>query len=189
MDINKIWKAQSVPHPDLEGFYAKAEEFKTKRLRKVWIANGTLLSTGLFVLAIGFWVAPQYITTWAGIGLIILSMSLFLMVYNKMIPLYKSLDRQSSNRQYMETLLKIKQREAFLARRMINLYFILLSAGIALYMVEYVKMMNLKWGITVYGVTILWFAFNWFVLRPKQIKKNQKALNEVIDHLKALKQD
>ena len=186
MDINSIWKSQAVPQPDLKELHTKIRKFKSKRIRKVWFINVALILTVLFVLAIGFSVNPRYFTTWLGIALTVLSMVMVLLVYNQVLPLYKSLDDQSSNQLYMETLLEIKQKEAFLSKKLMNLYFIFLSLGIGLYMIEYVMMMELKWAITAYTVTFAWFAFNWFVLRPKQIRKQQEGLNSIIDELQNL---
>jgi hypothetical protein len=186
MDINSIWKSQAVPPPNLKELQAKIKKFRAKRIRKVWFINVTLILTLMFVLAIGFSVNPQYISTWLGIVLTVLSMVMVLLVYNKVLPLYKSLDDQSSNQLYMETLLTIKQKEAFLSKKLMNLYFVLLSLGIALYMIEYAMKMELKWAITTYVVTIGWFLLNWFVLRPKQIKKQQEGLNAIIDELQSL---
>lgn len=186
MDINRIWKSQAVPQPDLENLRRRISAFKSKRIRKVWFINITLTLTSLFVLAIGFSVNPKYITTWVGIVLTVLSMVIVLLVYSKITPLYKSLDNQTSNNEFMEALLSIKQKEAFLSKQMMNLYFVLLSLGIGLYMIEYVMMMELKWGILAYAVTVLWFAFNWLVLRPKQIKKQQEGLASIIEDLKSV---
>lgn len=186
MDINKIWKSQTVPQPDIENLRNRISAFKSKRIRKVWFINITLTLTSLFVLGIGFSVNPKYITTWVGIVLTVLSMVIVLLVYSKITPLYKSLDNQTSNNEFMESLLAIKRKEAFLSKQMMNLYFVLLSLGIGLYMIEYVMMMELKWGITAYAVTVLWFAFNWLVLRPKQIKKQQEGLASIIEDLKSV---
>jgi hypothetical protein len=183
MDINSIWKSQAVPQPDLDELRAKINTFRSKRIRKVWFINVSLVLTGLFVLTIGFSVNPKFVTTWIGIILAVLSMLIVLVVYTKILPLYKSLNSHSSNQEYMDTLLAIKQKEAFLTKKMMNLYFILLSLGIGLYMIEYVMMMELKWGITAYAVTIFWFAINWFVFRPKQIRKQQEGLTSIIRDL------
>jgi len=182
MDFNNIWKAQAVPGPDLKALYDKIKSYKAKRLRRLIFTNICLILTSAFIASIGFWTQPERLTTWAGILLAILAMVLFLMVYNRMIPLYRSLDDHSDSRRFMENLVVVKQKEAFLQRRMMNLYFILLSAGIALYMIEYVSRMELKWGIVVYLVTFLWIGLNWWVIRPRQIRKEQEKINTIIEH-------
>jgi hypothetical protein len=62
----------------------------------------------------------------------------------------------------------------------LNLYFILLSIGIGLYMYEYTSRMKPIWGIVTYGITFIWILFNWFYLRPKQINKQKAKLDTII---------
>ena len=45
---------------------------------------------------------------------------------------------------------------------------------------EYFSRMSTLLAVVVCGVTALWFLFNWFYLRPKQIKKQEAKLNEII---------
>lgn len=183
MDFNNIWKAQAVPGPDLQALYNRIKSYKAKKLRKLVFANICLVLTSVFIAFIGFWVKPERLTTWAGIVLTILAMVLFLAVYNRMIPLYRSLDDHSDSRRFMENLLAVKKKEAFLHRKMMNLYFFLLSCGIALYMYEYAARMELRWGILTYAVTFLWIGFNWWVIRPRQIRKEQEKINTIIERL------
>lgn len=184
MDFNMIWKAQAVPGPDLQALYNKIKRYKAKRLRRLLFTNICLVVTSVLIAFIGFWVKPERLSTWAGIVLAILAMVTFLAVYNRMIPLYRSLDDHSDSRRFMENLLAIKKREAFLHRQMMNLYFFLLSCGIALYMYEYVIRMEMKWALLTYIVIFLWIGFNWWVIRPKQIRKEQEKISSIIDRLR-----
>lgn len=188
MDFNNIWKARAVPGPDPQALYDKIRRYRSRRLRRLIFTNFCLVLTSVFIASIGFWTKPERLTTWAGIALAILAMVLFLVVYNRMIPLYKALDDHSDSRRFMDTLLTVKKREAFLHRQMMNFYFFLLSLGIALYMYEYVARMKLPWGLVTYGVTFLWLGFNWWVLRPKQIRKEQEKINTIIDRLQEVQQ-
>lgn len=184
MDFNMIWKAQAVPGPDLQALYNKIKRYKAKRLRRLLFTNICLVVTSVLIAFIGFWVKPERLSTWAGIVLAILAMVTFLAVYNRMIPLYRSLDDHSDSRRFMENLLAVKKREAFLHRQMMNLYFFLLSCGIALYMYEYVIRMEMKWALLTYAVIFLWIGFNWWVIRPKQIRKEQEKISSIIDRLR-----
>lgn len=183
-----IWKAQAVPDPDLQAFYNKIKSYKAKRLKRLLFTNICLVVTSVFIASIGFWVQPERLTTWAGIVLAILAMITFLAVYNRMIPLYRSLDDHSDSRRFMENLLAVKKREAFLHHQMMNFYFSLLSCGIALYIYEYVIRMELKWALLTCTVIFLWIGFNWWVIRPKQIRKEQDKINAIIERLREVQQ-
>ncbi|MNR40078.1 hypothetical protein D3C85_1583390 [compost metagenome] len=47
-------------------------------------------------------------------------------------------------------------------------------------MYEYASRMTVFYALITYGVTLLWIGFNWFYLRPKQIKKQQEKINQLI---------
>ena len=104
----------------------------------------------------------------------------FIVASNSSLVLYKKLDAGESNQQYLKTLLLIKVKQQFMQTTMLNLYFLFLSVGLSLYMYEYVSRMSTLMAVVVCGVTALWFLFNWFYLRPKQIKKQEAKLNEII---------
>jgi preprotein translocase subunit YajC len=48
-------------------------------------------------------------------------------------------------------------------------------------MYEYAGRMTLLWGIFTYAMTLFWMAINWFFIRPKQIKKQQNKINNLIE--------
>lgn len=186
MDFNMIWKAQEVPGADLQALYKKIKNYRTRRLRRLIFTNICLVMTSVFIGCVGFWVKPERFTTWAGIGLVILAMIVFLAVYNRMIPLYRSLSDYSDSRRFMDKLLSVKQKEAFLNHQMMNLYFFLLSCGIALYMYEYVIQMEMRWALLTLLVIFLWIGFNWAVIRPKQIRKEQEKINAIIERMQEI---
>jgi len=39
------------------------------------------------------------------------------------------------------------------------------------------------WAIVAYGITTLWMAFNWFYIRPRQIRKSESKIDGVINGL------
>jgi hypothetical protein len=66
---------------------------------------------------------------------------------------------------------------------MLTFYFIFLSIGIFLYMIEYAGRGSLLFKIVAYGITFAWMAFNWLYVRVKTAKKQQDAVNEIIGKL------
>lgn len=81
----------------------------------------------------------------------------------------------------------VKNRESFMQTKVLNLYFILLSAGIGLYMYEYAWKRSLIFGVVAYSVVLLWVGFNWFFLRPRIIKKNKRKTEDLIKQIEAIK--
>ncbi|HNF48990.1 MAG TPA: hypothetical protein PLF48_06390, partial [Chitinophagales bacterium] len=80
----------------------------------------------------------------------------------------------------LDNLLALKRKQQQLQTTILNLYFILLSSGILLYMIEPSLRMTVFWRIMSYALSIIWFLFCWFYLRPRQTKKQQSKLDELI---------
>ena len=88
--------------------------------------------------------------------------------------------------QYLQQLIKLKEKQSFLQKTMLNVYFILLSTGLGLYMIEYTTRMTLIWASFSYGITLSWIALNWFYFRTRTIKKQQAKINELIRRFEEL---
>jgi len=99
---------------------------------------------------------------------------------NQQYPLLKKMDKANSNAEHLASLLALKKKQQFLQTTLLNVYFIVLSVGIGLYMIEPTRHMTLFWAIVAYGITGLWILFSWLYLRPRQIKKQQTKLNDII---------
>jgi Flp pilus assembly protein TadB len=180
IDFKDLWKKQTVNQPDIKDLIDRVGKFKKAALRSLWLTNIMLFATSTFIIFIWIWYQPQFISTKIGIVLTILAMVIYLFVYNKLSGNYKKIDGMATNQEYLQKLILIKKKQQFLQTNMMSLYFLMLSAGIGLYMYEYASRMTL-WGAGLtYGITSLWILFNWFYLRPKQIKKQQEKINNLI---------
>ena len=66
-----------------------------------------------------------------------------------------------------------------------SVYFILFTAGLGLYFYELTHN-DLKFALLVYGLTGAWIAFNWFYIRPRTIKKQNRKINAAIEQLERI---
>lgn len=183
IDLKSLWQQQPVPEPDINAVLGRIRKLKRGRLRTLVFLNIALLATCCFIAGIWVFFQPQLLSTKIGIILAISAMLIFLLAYNRMLPLYRKQNEPQKNSQYLEQLAEIKSRERFMQGRMINLYFLLLSAGLLLYLYEYTLNRPLAGVVIVYTLSCGWLAFNWFYLRPKQIRKQQKRINDLIAQL------
>ncbi len=179
-DLKELWHQQETAIPDTKDLFEKANTFKKKNVRKLIIANILLILTSAFIVFIWYYYQPKMITTKIGIILTIFAMVLYLFIYNQIIPLLMTASYEKNSNQYLQQLLKLKEKQLFLQNTILNIYFILLSTGICLYMFEYTSRMTLFWAFFSYGITLLWIAVNWFYFRPRTIKKQQAGINELI---------
>lgn len=183
INFNELWSGQKVEQPATKDLLLKINNFKNSYRKRIIFTNIILVCTSIFILLIWYYYQPQFLSTKIGIILTILAMVIFVFSLNQSLGLLKKINESESNQQYIKTLLIIKEKEQFMQTTMLNLYFVLLSTGIALYMYEYTSRMTMFWAFSAYGITALWILFNWVYLRPKQIKKQQSKLNEIISKL------
>ncbi|MCM5528665.1 hypothetical protein [Parasegetibacter sp. NRK P23] len=187
-DINfsALWQERPTPKADKTAVLKRIEKFRSRRMKRIVLVNLMLLATAAFIVWIWVHYQPKLISTKAGIVLIILAISLFSVVSGKMIPLYRNNDNGSNGHDFIEKMRAIKKGEQFLHTTIMNCYFVLLTVGLCLYLYEYTLRMSGTGKLITYGATLLWVGFNWFYIRPRQIRKQQKALNEVLDKIEGI---
>lgn len=181
IDFKNIWKQQTSNKPNLEELLGKLKKFRNQNLRKLILANVALVTTSILIAFIWYIYQPQMITTKIGIVLVILAMAIFLLAYNKMFMVFYKIDQTQTNSEYLQSLYVVKSKQKWIETTILNLYFMMLFLGICLYMYEYTSRMSFGFGILTYAITWAWIAFNWFYLRPRTIKKQQRKLNELIN--------
>ncbi|KMQ62627.1 hypothetical protein ACM40_10170 [Chryseobacterium sp. BLS98] len=181
IDFKNLWKQQTAEKPSIEELLGRLKKFKNENIRKLVVTNILLIITCVFIGMIWYHYQPQMLTTKIGIVLVIVAMVIFLIAYNQLFMNFYRLDNNLTNSEYLQSLYLLKNKQKFMQTTMLNLYFILLFAGICLYMYEYTSRMKFIYAVTAYVVTLAWIAINWFYLRPKTIKKQQAKINGLID--------
>ena len=179
IDINEIWKNQEMIEPNLAELMKSINSFKSKNLKNIVFINVVLILTSIFVVFIWIYFQPKLITTKIGLITTIIAMLLYGIATNKTI-IVPNEEFTLDNNQFLIQLIDLKNKQKFLQNTVLKVYFVTLSIGICLYLVEYVLLMNIIVGITTYSATILWIVINWFYLRPKIIKKQNLKINELI---------
>ncbi|KIC02635.1 hypothetical protein OA88_07990 [Flavobacterium sp. JRM] len=180
IDFKDLWKKQTVSQPNIEDLLARLKQFKKAGVRTLWITNILLFTTCVFIIFVWYTYQPKFISTKIGIVLTILAMVIYLFFYNRLVSTYKNIVTAQTNQEYLQKLILIKKKQQFMQSKMLSLYFLLLGVGICFYLYEYTSRMATLWAVFTYGVTLLWMSFNWFYIRPKQIKKQQSKLNDLI---------
>jgi Flp pilus assembly protein TadB len=186
IDFKDLWKKQTVSQPNIDELLSKLKQFKRGSLKKLILTNILLIATSAFIVFIWYHYQPEYISTKIGIILTVLAMAMYLFVYNKLAMFYKSIDSTQSNNDYLQKLISIKTKQQFLQSTILSLYFILLGTGLCLYMYEYTLKMSLFWGIFTYVIMLFWIGIVWFYLRPKEIKKQNTKINNLISRFEEI---
>ncbi len=187
IDIKELWNKQEVPAANQSGLFSRIRRFRRKGIGKLLILNILLLLTILFATFIWIYFQPQLISTKIGILLTVLAMGIVMAYSSRLLPFYRKIDENCSNLDYLNELYAVKNKMDFIQTKILNLYFALLSLGIGLYMYEYIADMPLKSGIMAYSAFFLWVGINWFVLRPRIIRKNRQKMNRLIEQVEKIK--
>lgn len=185
IDIKSLWKGQQAPVADLSVIRKKIKRF---RLRRIGEAYAVIT---LMILAIVFgaiiWICWTPLLTVTKMGIILLSIGFMLpaLSYGRLLRLYYRLKIDSTNIDYIDNLLRIKKREYRQQHLILNLYFFFLSIGFALYGYEYTFFHSFYWGIIAYSILLLWIALNWFVLRPRIIRKRKHKFYDFMRYIES----
>jgi len=169
--------------PDIKELLTKADNLKKRARHKLIGLNLVLLATTAIMIYMWFNIDNELLTTKIGLVLIVVAIVSFLAVSNQIMPILFRSDFEGSSQEYLDQLIRIKRKEDFLNKVMINIYFTLLSAGLGLYMLQFIARMSTVWAVTYVVLTFGWIGFFWFYFRPRSVKKKQKPLIEMIAKL------
>ncbi len=186
IDFKKIWTSQEKDIPKVHELFIDVDKLKRNNLLKLIIVNLTLLLTIVCIGFIWYYYRPELITTKIGISLCILAMIIFLVPYNSQWSLLSTQRTEPNSKDYLQNLIQLKEKQLFQQTTMLSTYFMMLSLGLGLYLFEYISKMTITLAVAVSVITVLWFAINWFYLRPKIIKKQNTKLNKLLDEFKSL---
>lgn len=164
----------------MEALLQGMKKFRRKNVLKIIFANICLVATSAFIILIWYNFQPEFLSTKAGIILVIAAMAMYLVFYNRMFPLLRPVEAGVRASEYLKQLTELKKRQMFQQVTVLNLYFLILSAGLCLYLFEYTTRMSALGATLAYGSTLLWIALNWFVLRPRMLKKQRKEIDTLI---------
>lgn len=186
-DIKELWKKQVVPPADRAEMQKQIRRLRKNGFKKSVFLHLILLLTIVFMIFIWTYFNPNLLSTKIGIIIGILPMCIVVMFNRKMISLYKALDEKQTNKDYLNNLLVLKEKENFMHTKVMGLYVILLSVGIVLYMYEYTLGWTLAFRVMAYSALFLWVAVNWFVLRPVMSGRSRRKLDALIKQVERIK--
>ncbi len=187
MDLRSLWQQQptAAPLPPAE-LLGRVKHVKQKAVRKLVLTNVLLIATCIYISFITVGLHAKMATTYIGAGMVILAMVIYVMAYNRTLPLLRRADASASVKDHLAQLIHLKEKQDFLFRTMLSVYFFMLSAGMFLYFLEVAAPMSLLWRMVTYGGTGAWVLFAWSYLRPRTIRKQQKDLIALIEKLKEI---
>lgn len=187
INFKEIWQSQEAkPTINADEIATKAKGVKRSAMLKIVLGNALLLATMVFIIWVIVYFEPKMLTTKIGALLIVAGLMMQIIASSKLIPLLRKNDATQSPSDYLQQLLLLKKKQAFLETTVMSLYFLLLGLGLGLYMIEYAMRLSVANRWLYCGLTFLWMAFAWFYLRPRTIKKQRQKLDDTIAQLEGL---
>ena len=187
MDFKGLWKSyEGGQAPDFQEIRQKAEKYKKQNRQKAIAVLVTVLLTITFIAFIGYHYQSDIITTKLGMIFSVLAILSFGVIYSQSIPLLFNLGFEMNNSQYLSQFQRLKAKQEFIQTKAISGYFILLTLGLVLYMIEFVNRMPMVWAIASYVMLLAWVGLNWFYFRRKMIKQQTAQIDQLINQLKRI---
>jgi len=181
-ELKDLWNMQRTSAPDIREINAAITELQKKNRKRLLMVNILLPLTSAIILAIWYFFQPQMLTTKIGIILVILAMATFTAVANRTFPFLNKVNPDTNIKDYLLQLQAYKVRQAFLQKTMMNIYFLFLTTGMCLYMIEATKEWKYPW--LAYITSLGWVLFNYLYTKPRREKDYRKEINRIIDSLK-----
>jgi hypothetical protein len=188
IDFKAIWQQQHVDvKPDIKEVVKKSRQLKKKTRNKLLWTNGLLIAvTAYYIIFLCWGYYSSMITTRIGAGLTIVGFLAYLLVSNGLLlDLFKS-HTEADSFAYLKELLAIKRKQELVETKVVKLYLITLSVGVALFMIEAAIKMGVIWGSVAYICLFGWMAFVYFYLIPRRVKKQRAEWAAIIEKLQTI---
>jgi hypothetical protein len=185
-DIKDMWRKQEVSVPPAQEMISLARRSSTKMARKTVLVIIALTATVAFLAWIMFYYEFRYPTTKLGTALVILAVTAAIIIHSQLLGIIrKSASSAENSKEYLNHLIRYRSKSQFIQTTGMTIYFIVLAVGLALYLFEFLAR-DLVVGISAYVISFGWILFNWFWIRPRTVRKQQKQLAELIGRIEQL---
>jgi len=179
-DLKEIWKQnESTTLPPIQ-------EVTTAAKGTIIKIRNKLFFSGFLVAAIlgGIMYELQtmqnaMLTTKIGLIVMALGIVLYLIVSNSILNMFLKNEFSTDSRTFLDKMIELKNKLELLYKTITTIYFIALSVGLFLALIEQTMPESLIHKVLTYGLSAVWIAFAWFVLRPREMKKLYKLTDSV----------
>jgi len=187
VDLKALWnKEEAKDMPDTKELLKKAGSLRKAARIRLIIQSVVLVAVVAILLGVGLNIDHKQPTTTIGLVLMLAAIVSYLIATNQLLPMLFKSNIEGSSQEYLNQLIRIKRKNEFLDKVMINIYFSLLMVGFSLYMVQFSMKMSTAWAVFLYVITLACLTVTWVYSRTHEIKKAIKPLNDTIKKLEAM---
>lgn len=185
-NFQEIWSRKNTEVPNVEEIKAKAEKYRKKQILKDFGLIALLSVSALTVGVIWIFADFSYLTTKFGLILLLIGVSSYSYLVGQNVNILKKVSTAATNQEYLTAMKQTEKQQIYMQTTGLSFYYLILSAGFAFYFYEFALRMSWLGIVTVYGVTFLWCMISWFIIRPRQIRKQKEKISAVITALERL---
>ncbi|MCD1119077.1 hypothetical protein [Chryseobacterium turcicum] len=185
-NFQEIWNKKNTDIPDIQEIKTTAEKYRKKQILKDIGLISLLLSTVAVIIAIWVFIKISFFTTQLGIMLVLTGIVMYIFLVYQNINILKKINTSTNNLEYLIAIRKAEQQQIYMQTKGLSIYYVLLSFGFFFYFYEFALKMSWLGCILTYGLTFLWGLVTWFIIRPKQIRKQKEKISSVISSLENL---
>ncbi|MBQ0152154.1 MAG: hypothetical protein KBS61_04605 [Chryseobacterium sp.] len=179
-DFKNLWNQTPIEVPNIKEIQLKMSNYQRKQV------TSTLCQiVGLGIIALGIAIVWYFLdyekaTTKWGLILLLLALVFFVFLNFKNFVTLKKINTATSNKNYLSEIKKLQKQRIYMQNNGIKLYYVLLTIGFSLYFYEFALKLSNIGAILAYGLTFFWMGITWFLIIPKQTKRQNQKMNEII---------
>jgi magnesium-transporting ATPase (P-type) len=179
-----VWQGQ--PKPDQLSVDEVLKQVK-KGIRSIttklyWSIVAMVVIT-IFAFIITFFLAFKSWVTTVGILIVLVTMLMYLSLIVRHYHILSKRDATLNPSEYLDSLKTYQKNRTKVIGWFYYIYTLLISAGLAMYLIELLETASLPFKLITYGSTLIWFLFTTFYLKPRMFKNEEEKLNLMIDRL------
>lgn len=187
--LMSVWQGQ--PKPDQLSVDEVLKQVK-KGIRSIttklyWSIVAMVVIT-VFAFVITFFLAFKSWVTTVGILIVLVTMLMYLSLIVRHYHILSKRDATLNPSEYLDSLKAYQKNRTKVIGWFYYIYTLLISGGLALYLIEVLETASLPFKLITYGSTLIWFLFTTFYLKPRMFKNEEEKLNLMIDRLVRLKE-
>lgn len=187
IDFKTLWnKEEAKDMPNTKELLKKADGLRKIFRIKLIIQTVILMAIVAIMLGAGLNISYRKLTTNVGLMLMVLGIISYLITTNQLLPMLFKSSIEHSSQEYLNQLIRIKRKNEFLHKVMINIYFSLLLAGLYLYMLQFAMQMNAVKAVLCYVIPSACMAIAWSYSKRREFRKTLNPLNDTIKKLEAV---
>jgi len=187
--LMSVWQGQ--PKPDQLSVDEVLKQVK-KGIRSIttklyWSIVAMVVIT-IFAFIITFFLAFKSWVTTVGILIVLVTMLMYLSLIVRHYHILSKRDATLNPSEYLDSLKAYQKTRTKVIGWFYYIYTLLISAGLAMYLIELLENASLPFKLITYGSTLIWFLFTTFYLKPRMFKNEEEKLNLMIDRLVRLQE-